>query len=147
MSAFADLWRHFPKKMAELCLEEAFVERRPLYYFDEGEPYSEQRPVCRICGGVAIFNWRDDRWLEYCDPPIPDITQDTCADPKCEELFVWINLQGREGNRRRRAYCEKFGDRWYMGEPGEDRATRLSLVMLEFTIRETKNEADCRRAA
>ena len=44
MSAFGDLFRHFPAKIAELCLEEAFVERRPVYYFDEGMSYEEQKP-------------------------------------------------------------------------------------------------------
>lgn len=147
MSAFGDLFRLFPAKVAEMCLDEAFMEKRPVYYFEEGMPYLEQRPRCEVCGRVAVFIWRDDRWYEGCDPPVPDLTQDACDDPKCEQLLAWFRLAGREGNRRRTAYREKFGERWFWGEPSDERSARMALVMLEFTIRERNDATNRSRAA
>lgn len=149
MSAFADLFRLFPGKVHELCLEEAFVERRPLYYFEGDLTLMEQRPECHVCGRVAMFHWRDDRWLESCEPAIPDLTQDACEDPQCVELLAYFTARGRAGSQRRRAFKEKFGCYWCGPMDGEQRATRMALVMLQMTATEKlhADAADSRRAA
>lgn len=147
MSVFGDLFRLFPAKVAELCLDEAFVERRPVYYFEGDLPLIEQRPECHVCGRVAVFHWREDRWLDYCEPPIPDLTQDACEDPRCVELLAYFTVRGISGSRRRRAFKEKFDLHWCAAMDGEQRATRMALVMLEFTIREQSDAANRRRAA
>jgi hypothetical protein len=148
MSAFGDLFRHFPAKVAEMCLDECFIERRPVYYFDEcSGSLAEQVPRCAVCGRVAFFHWRDDRWIDTCEPPIPSLTQDWCDNPQCAALYEWFCLKGYEGNKRRRAFKEKFGVYWVYGEGSDEKAARLALVMLEFTIRERNGTENRSRVA
>ena len=90
--------------------------------------------------------WRDDRYRDG-DPPWVHCDQDTCQDPRCAELHVWYSQRGREGSKRRSAFRQKFGAYWVHGPGSEEKAARLALVMLEFTIREKNDAENSRRAA
>jgi hypothetical protein len=132
VTTFGELFRAFPEQMADLCLDECFLARRPVYYFDEGAPLIEQRPMCEICGAVAVFHWRDDRYdVVHYSPPIPSLTQETCDDERCQASWEWITERGREGNMRRRAFRERFGVHWNL-VPAETRPEAIAIAMLHW---------------
>lgn len=148
MSTFADLFRHFPDKVMDLCLDECFMERRPVYYFDSGQDVIP--PKCWVCGQRSIFRWSDDRYdsVHYL-PPLPDLTQETCGDERCLSSYEFFTARGRIGSRRRAKYKERYGQTVWQAMGTEEQAASIAAVMLELMIAEGANgdATNGRRAA
>ncbi len=136
MSAFSDLWRRFPAKMFDICLEECYAEMRSVYEFEIDE-LRHPEMLCVFCERKCVYECAGyDGWEQHFNSPLPAKRhrEQTCGSVICVDLFGWFYAK-RTGRR------QKFVVFYGKDIVDVDRAVRIDAV-LAFKLRETAKEND-----